>query len=238
MRTNLAAYSIQVEGEDITYAMGVEDIKLESINVAIRDNKLIKTGDAAAKNNLGAKHSKISYKFPVVVPGVAGEQPPGFALFLGCGFAEEKSPSQVSYKPASSELDSVKHSYHMDGNAYIQAGSRGNLQLEITKDEYPMISGNFTSLYTRPFGEALPTDYNIDAFSGESLPVTHSNTSITLQIVESATLVEVELHSFSIDMGSKIVFRRNVGGPSVGYAGGSARGKMVIDGPDIDVINW
>ena len=113
--------------------------------------------------------------------------------------------TSVTYEPESSGFNSVTIHYNIDGVRHKVTGCRGNLTLNATVGEIPSLDFSFTGIYNDPDDTALPTPTY--ANQDDPLIFKNGNTSSFALLSYAGAL-----QSFSMDLGTSLVYRELVGG--------------------------
>lgn len=116
-------------------------------------------GDAAesAYNQTGVV---MTDSMAFALPGTATITPTiGTSFVLGDEYTIDLGPPRAEYDPVSdrNNHDSVALYYYAGGARHAVLGARGNMRLEASTTQHPMLMFDFTGLYVRPVAEAVPT---------------------------------------------------------------------------------
>lgn len=176
----------------------------------------------------------VAFSIEIAGAGSAGTAPKYGPLLQACGMSETISAGvSVTYAPVSSSasLKSVTIYYYVDGQQHIIKGARGNVKLNLSRNQIPTYEFEFTGLYTRPTAVANPSL----TVTGFQVPfaVTKTNTpTFTLQ----GTAVNCE--SFTADYGNTITYRNLIGSEAVELTDRNVRGSVTIEAPAIGTKDY
>jgi hypothetical protein len=110
-------------------------------------------------------------------------------------------PAQVSYRPVSSNLESVTFYCYVDGILHKMVGARGTVSMKASAQGIPMFSFAFTGLFAQPTDTTIPVP-TLTLFQ-EPLAINAVNTS-GLNI---AGYTGAAVSDFSFDLANAIAFR-------------------------------
>lgn len=105
-----------------------------------------------------SRWSKLSFDIALVGSGVAGTAPRWGALMLGALFAQTvTAATSTVFNLVSDDPGSLTAYINIDGTLHAFIGSRGNVKGKIGAKGLPMLSFEFSSLYTAPVVGVMPT---------------------------------------------------------------------------------
>lgn len=152
-------------------------------------------------------------------------RPPWAPLLRACGFAETiTDDTAAAYSPASASHSSLAVEFFLDGNRHQISGARGNVALEFTANQLPMLRFSFTGLYVAPRAAALVTP-NVAAFQ-QPLHVSNSNTPTFTLHGHSGILT-----SLSLDVGNNVAHKDRVNSAVVDITDRDGSGTAVFELP-------
>ena len=187
-------------------AVLVRDLSItpQSSDVVSRD--LIRPYMGASQQLLANTKVECTFSVELAGSGTAGTAPQYGKAIQACGLSETiAAGSSVKYEPESSAFNSVTIHYNIDGVRHKVTGCRGNLTLNAAVGEIPSLDFSFTGIYHAPDDTALPTPTY--ANQDDPLIFKNGNTS-SFQLLSYAGA----LQSFSMDLGTSLVYRELVGG--------------------------
>ena len=187
-------------------AILVRDLSItpQSSDVVSRD--LIRPYMGASQQLLANTKVECTFSVELAGSGTAGTAPQYGKAIQACGLSETiAAGASVKYEPESSAFNSVTIHYNIDGVRHKVTGCRGNLTLNATVGEIPSLDFSFTGIYNAPDDTALPTPTY--ANQDDPLIFKNGNTS-SFQLLSYAGA----LQSFSMDLGTSLVYRELVGG--------------------------
>ena len=187
-------------------AVLVRDLSItpQSSDVVSRD--LIRPYMGASQQLLANTKVECTFSVELAGSGTAGTAPQYGKAIQACGLSETiAAGSSDKYEPESSAFNSVTIHYNIDGVRHKVTGCRGNLTLNAAVGEIPSLDFSFTGIYNAPDDTALPTPTY--ANQDDPLIFKNGNTS-SFQLLSYAGA----LQSFSMDLGTSLVYRELVGG--------------------------
>ena len=187
-------------------AVLVRDLSItpQSSDVVRRD--LIRPYMGASQQLLANTKVECTFSVELAGSGTAGTAPQYGKAIQACGLSETVAAgTSVKYEPESSGFNSVTIHYNIDGVRHKVTGCRGNLTLNATVGEIPSLDFSFTGIYNAPDDTALPTPTY--ANQDDPLIFKNGNTSSFALLSYAGAL-----QSFSMDLGTSLVYRELVGG--------------------------
>ena len=187
-------------------AVLVRDLSItpQSSDVVSRD--LIRPYLGASQQLLANTKVECTFSVELAGSGAAGTAPQYGKALQACGLSETiAANTSVTYEPESSGFNSVTIHYNIDGVRHKVTGCRGNLTLNATVGEIPSLDFSFTGIYNAPDDTALPTPTY--ANQDDPLIFKNGNTSSFALLSYAGAL-----QSFSMDLGTSLVYRELVGG--------------------------
>ena len=187
-------------------AVLVRDLSItpQSSDVVSRD--LIRPYLGASQQLLANTKVECTFSVELAGSGAAGTAPQYGKALQACGLSETiAANTSVKYEPESSGFNSVTIHYNIDGVRHKVTGCRGNLTLNANVGEIPSLDFAFTGIYNPPDDTALPTP----SYANQDDPLIFKNgntSSFALLSYAGA------LQSFSMDLGTSLVYRELVGG--------------------------
>jgi len=177
-------------------------------------------------------YSTLSFEVELAGSGAAGTAPAVGVLLRACGMAETVTPStDVVYEPVSTGFESATLYVYLDGELHKMLGARGSFSVGVNAQGIPMISFNFTGLYSTPASVTMPT-FDYSSFIAP-LPVTPDNTP-TFSVLGHNAIAQ----SLSADMGLNVAARALIGSKEVVITDRNATGSLTIDAPTLATKNF
>lgn len=156
-----------------------------------------------------SRYSMVSFDVELAGSGVAGTAPAFGALLRACGLSETVVAStSVTYAPVSDGFESVTIDFLIDGELHKLTGARGTVSFDMSRDNIPMMSFQFTGLFNDPTHPGTPTVDTSDFVA--PLPVTDANTP-TYTVDGHAVRAE----GFTLDLANEVVYRNVVNAENV-----------------------
>jgi hypothetical protein len=177
-------------------------------------------------------YATLSFDVEIAGSGTAGVAPRYGRLLRACGFTETieagSGPNYVDYDPNSDLDESCTLKFEGDGVQHVFKGARGNVEMTWQKG-IPFYRFTISGLYTRPAAASVGTPN----FSGipVPLPVTKANTTIAVGSFTGPAA------SLTCNMGMQIFPRNVIGQEEILLTDRQPTGQIVIDQPDITVLN-
>lgn len=196
---------------------------------------LVRAGLGGEESINANPYSTVSFEVELAGSGTAGTVPGVGVLLRACGMGETidltVSAENVSYEPVSKGVESATLYFYRDGELHKMLGARGTFSFGLSAKGIPMLSFNFTGLYTRPVTVVMPT-FVTTAFK-VPLPVTKDNTPTFSVLGHNAIASDI-----SFDMGLSVTPRNLVGLQEVIIKDRNVSGSLSIDAPDISTKNF
>ena len=165
--------------------------------------------------------------------GTATVHPPYNKALQACGIGitTDTGPDGFTYKPESSDFNSVTIYYNVDGVLHKVTGARGTFSLNATVGEIPTITFNFTGIYVPPVDAAVPSDFS---FVTSADPLIFNNDNLTSDFNAFGS-TNRNIQSVSLDLGNSIVYRETIGSSNakqVLITDRAITGTVVLEAPD------
>ena len=175
----------------------------------------------------------VSFDVEMAGSGTAGTAPKYSDALQACGLAlTTVSNTSNSYAPVSDSFSSVTIKYNTDGVNHTILGARGTFSINCEVASIPVISFQFTGLYSTPTDTAMPTT----TYSNQADPVIfkNGNTSSFQLFGYSGAL-----QSWSFDMNNELVYRELVGGTKETLiTGRTPSGTAVVEAVALSAHNF
>lgn len=153
------------------------------------------------------------------------------------GSANYTITSALNYDPVSSNHESCCFYYNVGGVRHVILGARGTASLKMTAKELPGVTFNVTGL-DGGIADASEGTGVYNQF-GESVPIATANTTGVLfgrQFTGAAN--QLQLASFSLDLGNTVTHRQLVGSESVIISQREVKGSLSIEMTTVAVMDW
>ena len=142
-----------------------------------------------------------------------------------------------NYDPISSSFGSCTIYYNVGGVRHKLTGCRGTLTIKMNANELPGITFNMTGLYNGP-ADASEGTPDFSPFA-EPTPITTANTTGSLFGRSfTGTAGNLQMQSFSLDLGNNVTHRALVGAESVEITDRQAKGNISIEMTTVAVMDW
>ena len=143
----------------------------------------------------------------------------------------------LNYDPVSSNFESCCFYYNIGGVRHKLLGARGTASLKMTAKELPGVTFNMTALdggiadASEGFGVYTPF--------GEPVPITTANTTgVLFGRAFDGAANNLQLASFSLDLGNTVTHRQMVGSESVIISQREVKGSLSIEMTTVAVMDW
>lgn len=144
----------------------------------------------------------------------------------------EPSNAQVQYKPVSENFASVTIRCNYDGVQHTVRGCRGNVRLECTVGQIPMLMFEFEGIYVSPIDRTyddFTTGVNYASIATPKI-FNSVNTTNFRFLSQSSTEIDPCLQSLQIDVGNQVQYRELVNcGKAVNIINRRSTGTAQID---------
>lgn len=202
--------------------MQAEEIELDVDNGYLGNNQA----------DLAGLHAMVEFKVPVAGAGAAGTAPGYGSLHRMCGLAEAIDVGvDVRYTRITSGWESGTIKFNHDGVEFVLVGSRGNLGIELTPNNYMMWVYRYLGLFVDPTAVALPSP-TLTAFKR---PVHVSQANTTFDIFGYSGGV---LRGMTFDMGNDVQHEDLPGNESVDIVNGKPQSQITFDEPPLATHNF
>lgn len=183
------------------------------------------------------RYYRTSFQQELTGFGTAGPAAPiaGYdALLQACGLARTiTADTRVDYTPISQGHKSASIYDYIDGLLAKLVGARGNLKLDITNGDIPLLTYEMLALYSAPTDTALVSP-NVAAYKEPVVASPVNTTNFTLHGFGTACL-----ESFSFDSGLDLSFRQPIGcTPQIFPKQRKSMGKVKIEMTTVAAKNW
>lgn len=156
-----------------------------------------------------AFRSTISFSVDAVGSGTAGDAPAWGPLLRACAVAEVVTAGvKVEYSPITRNQESVALYFDVDGTKHVMLGARGNCVIKADANGIPVMTFNFTSLFTIPTEAARPVP---DYTSFQDPQAANKQNTPTFTIGGTS----LGMRSFELDFGNDVQARMLVGTEAV-----------------------
>lgn len=188
------------------------------------------------------ERTKVTFGVELAGTGTVGSVPHYGPLLRACAMSQtivantaaEGSPSnaKVIYRPVSEGFSSVTIRCNYDGVLHTIRGCRGNVQIQGTTGQIPMLMFEMEGIYV-PATDSSYEDFNVSVnYAGIANPVIFNNTNTTGFAFHSASGVAVnpDMSSVEINIGNTVTYRELVGNvKEVLITDRSSTGSLTID---------
>lgn len=191
-----------------------------------------------AGGNLGSRKSintgpfrVLTFDVPFAASGAAGTAPAYGPLLRACGYSETISAGvSVAYQPVSASYESVAHYFYLDGDLHKMLGSRGDVQIALSKAGLPVWRFRFLGTYVTPTA-ATPTSPDYSAFVD---PVAVNKANTTMAFDSHAACME----SLNFNSGNEVIARNVPNCESILIVDRLSTAEMVIEAPELATKNY
>lgn len=174
----------------------------------------------------------LAYSVDLAASGDAGTAPPWGVLARACGMSELiTADTDVVYKPASSQFESVTHYFYHDGELHKSTGGRGNMVIKAAVKQRGQISFKFMGQYLNPIADANP----VPDVSAWQLPRPITRDFVTTMTLHGAA---AKVYDFEIDIGQSVNWDETMSSGEVVIGARDAKGSITIQKPAIGSKNW
>ena len=181
-------------------------------------------------------NTRVSCTFSVEMAGVgqnaAGNEDADTAPNYGecleaCGFTTESTDdAKVLYTPNSLDTTTISIIYNIDGVQHTVKGAKGSFSVNCSVGEIPTFDFNFTGVYIAPT-DATPL---VPTYVKQATPLIFNNSNTTGFKIGSTPNTNLQLSSFTLDVGNEIIYRELVGGsPSIHITNRSISGSASVE---------
>jgi hypothetical protein len=119
-------------------------------------------------------------------------------LIRACAVAEViTAATKVEYSPITRNQESVALYFDVDGTKHVMLGARGNCVAKCDANGIPMLTFNFTSLFTIPVEAARP----VPVYTGFQDPQAANKQNTTVFTIGGTSL---GMRSFELDFGNDV----------------------------------
>lgn len=134
------------------------NVSLTSFEAETADRNIVMPFMGNGGSLITAIWSKLSFEVAIAGSGTLGTAAKWGPLMLGAGYAETVSAgASVTYNLVTEDFGSLTAYLNIDGTLYKFLGSRGEVKAKIAAKGIPVLTFEFTGLYTVPVGDAMPT---------------------------------------------------------------------------------
>ena len=106
----------------------------------------------------GELHSTLSFEVEIAPSGTAGTPPAWGDLLRACGCAETiVANTSVTYNPITNDPEALTFHFFNGETRYVLRGTRGTASFDLTANQIPKITFEFTGLFTLPSEQTRPT---------------------------------------------------------------------------------
>lgn len=216
-------------------ALKVTDLSITPQVSDVVSRNLIRPFYGASQQLLANKRVECSFTVEMTNSGTATTAPAYNKALQACGLSktDDSSPDGFTYKPESSDFNSVTIYYNVDGVLHKVTGSRGTFSLSATVGEIPTITFNFTGIYVPPVDAAAPSGSDL-VFVTSADPLIFNNDSLTGSFNAFGSTTR-NIQSVSLDLGNSIVYRETIGSSNakeVLITDRAVTGTVVLQAPD------
>ncbi|MEM7047077.1 MAG: phage tail tube protein [Pseudomonadota bacterium] len=208
-------------------AILLSDVTITPMDADIQERGLVTAALGSQAKSVNNPRPAIEFTVELAGAGTPGTVPGYGALLRGCGFAEViDAGKSVSYKPVSSNFESLSLYFNMDGTAHKLLGARGNVSFSIKAGEIPTMKFAYTGMWADPSDISLP-QADTNAFK---IPTFAGNSTTEQLSIHGYTAV---LASLNIDMKNNVIYRHLIGSESVEITDRGAEGSVSIEAPSL-----
>lgn len=236
----LARKKFIIAGLEGTY--GVDPTPTQAIqtsNLQIRPllgPKVSRNLDRASLGNeleaLVGSYVGLSFEVQLAGSGTAGTAPAFGELLLACGMSETLvAVTSATYKPVSTDFDSVTIYFKHDGQQHILTGARGSVAINADAASIGHLVFDFMGIYNAPTSTADGTP-DFSAFE-DSLPVNNLNTT-SFSLHGAARVMQ----RFSFDLACQRDYENLVGDEAITLYDRLPAGSTTIRSVAISDKNW
>lgn len=178
-------------------------------------------------------HETLSFDVELAGSGTAGTAPAWGALLQGCGFAETVTANTAAaYSPVSSGEKSLTISLNIDGVLHQMTQCRGNVTLDASVDNIPMLRFAFIGRRVAETDTAATASPNFSKYQTPLVVAAVNTPSFELHGVTT-----LKLSSLTYDAGIQVAHRSVVNGPEVLIGDRQGSGTITIDREALSVFN-
>ena len=206
-----------------TDAILVSNLEVQPFEGDLVDRNLVKPYFGNSDVLVANARTRVSFSVEIAGPGTVGAVPHYGALLRACAMSQtvvantagEGTPSnaKVIYAPVSEGFASATIRCNYDGVLHTVRGCRGNVRLQCTVGQIPMLMFEMEGIYV-PATDSSFADFTTGVnFSGIAVPQIFNNTNTTGFRFHSKSGVQVapDLTSVEIDVGNTVAYRELVG---------------------------
>lgn len=223
-------------------AILLSNLELQPFEGDMVDRNLVKPYFGASDILVANARTKVTFGVELAGTGVVGSVPHYGPLLRACAMSQtvvantatEGSPSnaKVIYRPVSEGFSSVTIRCNYDGVLHTVRGCRGNVQIQGTAGQIPMLMFEMEGIYV-PATDSSYETFNVSVnYAGIAAPVIFNNTNTTGFAFHSASGVAVnpDMSSVEINVGNTVTYRELVGNvKEVLITDRSSSGSLTID---------
>lgn len=173
-----------------------------------------------------APQVEVSFAVELAGSGTAGVAPQFGELLRACGFGETiVADTSVTYAHISAAHESCTFYYNYDGEQQIMVGARGNVTLDFSRGQFPMLQFRFIGYYAKPTAVAM-----YDPTFNDVVPSPVNDTNTTTHSVHGTS---VALSQFTYDASNDLIYRNLPGSTEVVITDRSPGGNVRFEAPPI-----
>lgn len=234
-----------------TDAILVSNLEVQPFEGDLVDRNLVKPYFGNSDVLVANARTRVSFSVEIAGTGTVGAVPHYGALLRACAMSQtvvtntagEGTPSnaKVVYAPVSEGFASTTIRCNYDGVLHTVRGCRGNVRLQCTVGQIPMLMFEMEGIYV-PATDSSFADFTTAVnFSGIAAPLIFNNTNTTGFRFHSSSGVQVapDLTSVEIDVGNTVAYRELVGSvKEVLITDRGSSGTLVIDAVTMATKNY
>ena len=214
-----------------TNAILVRNMTLSPLEAEFASRDLIRPYFGSSEQLLVGTHVKIDFEVELAGSGVAGTPPKWAPLIQACAFTETDAVSTDTYTPNSTAAGSVTMYYNLDGVLHKITGARGDVSLDLTAKQIPVMKFAFTGLYGGVTdAAALTPDY-----SGFMQPKPVDTTWTPTGTLHGVSPV---ISALTIAMNNSVIYRKLIGAESVIITNRAPAGQITFEAGLVAVKDW
>lgn len=215
-------------------AMLASNVKLTPLDAEFVDRSYDMPYLGKAPKVAVAQKAKLSFEVELAGSGTAGTAPAWAPLLRGCGMAETiVASTSAAYNPISAAQDSLTLYLNVDGKNHKLLGARGSWSVKLDAKQIPMLSFEFTGLWTLATDTVLPT-LTTTAWKAP-LAVNNTNTPTASFSVHGYSS---KLYSLNLNIGNQVVYRNLPGAEDVLITDRDPGGDITIEDPTMSAKDF
>ena len=167
---------------------------------------------------------EVSFQVELAGSSAAGTAPQFGPLLRACGFGETiVAVTSVTYAHVSSSFESVTFYFNYDGERQVIVGARGNVSINLSRGQFPMLDFRFVGIYAKPTAVSM--------YSPTFIGITPSPVNDTNTTTHSVHSQSVNLSQFTYDAANDVVYRNLPGSTSIEIVDRAPGGNVRFEAP-------